>query len=84
MYTVKSDWRQRDAEAYFVARGKYLPGDDASGVKLNGDAVRAAAAAGLIADLTPEAVDDLRPGEVLQLAEAVNAILAAAFDLPGE
>ena len=84
MYTVKSDWRQRDAEAYFAARAAY-PGDtDASGVKLNGDVVRTAAAAGLIEGLTPEAVDDLRPVEVLRMAEEINAVIAAAFELSGE
>ena len=87
-YKLRSDWTQRDAEAFFRARATQDAASDrvvpSTGVELNGETVRIAAAAGLIDGLTPEMVYDLRPAEVLRLAKATDDALREAFDLSGE
>ena len=84
MTSLRKDWTQRDAEAFFRARRALDEDGGVSHVELNGNTVRAAAAAGLFDDLTPEAVGDLRPAAVVKLAQWIDDALREAFDLSGE
>ena len=84
MTSLHKAWKQRDAEAFFRARKALETEVPSSVVEMNGNSVRAAATAGLIDDLTPEAVGDLRPAEVVRLAQEIDDVLREAFALEGE
>ena len=78
---IKRDLRQRDIDAYFpLLRG--IPTAELSAPEYAGQVVRAAAKAGLIPGLTPEEVDDIKPGLVVKLAKQINEAVAEALTIP--
>ena len=84
MTSLRKDWTQRDAEAFFRARKAIEAEVPASVVEMNGNTVRSAASAGLLEGLTPEDVDGLKPAEVVRLAQEIDDVLREAFAITGE
>ena len=54
------------------------------GPRSNGITVRAGIRAGVIADLEEDAVGDLSPLEVRNLARQIDTIIGKAYEVPGE
>lgn len=78
---VKRDLRQRDIDAFFpLLRG--VSAADLSAPEYAGQIVRAAAKVGMIPGLTPESVDDMKPGEVVKLSKQINEAVAEALTIP--
>lgn len=78
---IKRDLRQRDIDAYFPLL-REIPVAELSAPEYAGQIVRAAAKVGMIPGLTPEQVDDMKPGEVVRLSKKINEAVAEALTIP--
>ena len=82
--TLPGELLQRHIEDFFAAERELRDGRaNLVGAQINGIAARVAARLGWL-DVPEEAVGDLRPVEVLNIATAINKAIAEAYDLPGE
>jgi hypothetical protein len=84
-YTLElpEPFRQRDAEAYYLALSALDGADDVIRIVHTGNIVRAAARVGWVPGLAEENVGDLPPAAVADLAAGIQNRLAKAFQLSG-